>query len=133
MPVPIPQYLRLKVVESYKNKEGSMRILAKRFDVSRDFIFRMVKLSKTDPELIGKQNNPRGQQPKIKDENLEFIMDLIKDKADLTLEELCNKYNDEYKNSDVANTAMLNALRRLELTRKKKAIMILENIQKIIK
>ncbi len=35
--------LRQKVVESYENKEGSIRTIAKRFKVSKDFVQRLLK------------------------------------------------------------------------------------------
>ena len=42
----MPSYsldLRQKVVESYENKEGSIRTIAKRFKVSKDFVQRLLK------------------------------------------------------------------------------------------
>ena len=121
MPLPISQDLRLRIVKAYNNGEGSMEALRKRFNVSKSFVNDMIQLSKRDPHLIGKQNNSRGRQPKIPDENLYFIDNLIENNSDLTLWELCSKYNEEFT-SDVANTAILNALKRLNLTRKKKLL-----------
>ena len=117
MAKPKSKEFRQQIVQAYKNKEGSIRELAKKFKISPDFVFRMIKLSKIDPELKPKPHTG-GKGPKIPTENLSFLENLISIQPDLVLYELCELYNEKF-NDDVANTAMLNALKRLNITRKK--------------
>ncbi|MDM8567049.1 IS630 transposase-related protein [Candidatus Halobeggiatoa sp. HSG11] len=57
--------LRKKIVETYKNGEGSIRKLAKRFKVSKGFIFSLLKRQKETGTIAPKPHG-KGRNPSIK-------------------------------------------------------------------
>jgi len=119
MPKPYSRDLRNKIMEAYQNGEGSMRQLGKRFKVSVTFIFTLVKrLSQTgsiDPKPHG-----GGRSPGVKAEGQDFLKQLIKQQPDLTLEELAQKYQKDFK--PVSTSTIDRTLKKLKLTRKKKSL-----------
>ncbi len=54
MPKPYSIDLREKIVAAYKNKEGSMRRLAKRFKVSFSFIYSLLRQEKQTGDIAPK-------------------------------------------------------------------------------
>ncbi|OAD22458.1 protein containing Paired box protein [Candidatus Thiomargarita nelsonii] len=72
MPKPYSRDLRHKIIEAYKNGEGSMRQLGKRFKVSVTFIFSLLKrLSQTGS--IDPQPHGGGRSPAVKAEGPNFL------------------------------------------------------------
>jgi len=119
MPVAYSVDLRQKVVEAYKNKEGSMRGLAKRFKVSLSFIYSLLKLYSGTGSVNPKPHGG-GQVSKIKTEGKKFLQELIKEQPALTLEELSFEYSKHFQS--VGSSTIDRTLKKLKLTRKKKPI-----------
>jgi len=119
MPVAYSIDLRQKVVDAYKNKEGSMRILAKRFKVSFSFVYSLLKrYSRTGS--VNPKPHAGGQVSKIKTDGKKFLKELIKEQPGLTLEELSVEYSKHFQ--VVGSSTIDRTLKKLKLTRKKKSI-----------
>lgn len=84
------QNLRQKIIEAFRNREGSYRKLAKRFHVSLSFIQtllgRYLDTGSIEP-LPHKSGNP----PKIQEEHYPILQKLVEENNDATLEELCEQ------------------------------------------
>ncbi len=111
------QDLRHKIIDAFRNREGSYRKLAKRFHVSLSFmqtlIGRYLDTGSIEP-LPHKSGNP----PKIKEEHYPILQKLVSENNDATLEELCVQM--ELKTHvKVSRSVMSKTLQKLELTRKK--------------
>lgn len=113
-----PIELRIRVVEAYENKEGSMRALAKRFKVDKSFVSDMVKLKRKTGSLEPKPH-AGGHVPKIDESGLCFIEKLISDEPDLKLSEICERYYST-KNVVINIIDAHRACKNLEITFKKK-------------
>lgn len=114
---PYSNDLRIKIVEAYQNKEGSMRQLAKRFSVSLYFIATLLKrykeTGKVDPKPHG-----GGQQPKIDEERLSTLRKLTEKNADGTVEEIQKLFVSQTQ-IEVSRATVGRALLKIKLTRKK--------------
>jgi transposase len=111
------QDLRQKILEAFRNREGSYRKLAKRFHVSLSFIQtllgRYLDTGSIEP-LPHKSGNP----PKIKEEYYPTLQKLIEENNDATLEELCVQIELQTQ-IKISPSGMSKTLHKLELTRKK--------------
>lgn len=112
--------LRSKIMEAYKNGEGSIRKLAKRFKVSIYFIFTLLKNFKQTGSLEAKPYNG-GRKPAIDEKGQSFIKETISKQPDLTLEEICIEYN-KYFEPVVSRSTIDRTLKRMNITRKKNTI-----------
>ena len=119
--------LRQKVIDAYKNQEGSQRHLAKRFSVSLTFIQKLVKryqMSKTvEPKAHG-----GGNTPKLNSEQIALIVTLVEEDNDAILLELCSRL-EERTGVKVSRATMGRITQKLNLTRKKKHCTRAKNIQ----
>ena len=111
------QDLRQKIIDAFRNREGSYRKLAKRFHVSLSFIQtllgRYLDTGSIEP-LPHKSGNPS----KIKEEHYPVLQKLVEENNDSTLEELCVQM--ELKTSvKISRSGMSKTLQKLKLTRKK--------------
>src|SRR5512134_3360554 len=114
------QDLRRKVVEAYEQREGSMRVLARRFKVSLGFVRELLKRYRTTGEIKPKVYR-RGAQPKVDEAGEHYLQDLVKQEPALTLWELSERYERRWGVS-VSKSALDRTLRRLKITRKKTAL-----------
>ena len=91
MPVSYSGDLRRRVITAWEAKEGSQRQLAQRFKVSLSFVRNLLRHYRQNGQIEAK---PRGgyQQPIIQNEQLRIIQSLLKEKNDLLLRELCDRY-----------------------------------------
>ena len=112
--------LRKKIIESYENKEGSIRKLAKRFKVSKEFITSLLKGLKETGTIFPKPRG-RGRNPSIKSEGQTFIRKLLEEQPDLILEEICIEYNKKFEPT-VTRSTIDRTLKRMKITRKKNSI-----------
>ncbi|MCP3929602.1 MAG: transposase [Bacteroidetes bacterium] len=88
--------LRTKIIEAYKNGEGSMRKLAKRFKVSAYFVFTLLKQFRQTGQFSPKPHGG-GRRPAIETQGQSFIKNLLNDQPDLILEEICAEYNKHFE------------------------------------
>lgn len=111
------QDLRQKIIDAFRNREGSYRKLAKRFHVSLSFIQTLLGRY-LDTGSIEPLPHKSGNTPKIKEEHYPILQKLVEDNNDSTLEELCIQM--ELKSQvKISRSGMSKTLQKLELTRKK--------------
>ncbi len=108
--------LRQKIIETYKNKEGSIRGVAERFKVSRSFVQKLLKQHQQMGSLAPLPHGG-GTPPKLTDYVLE-IEKLLEEKNDATLPELCQNLK-EVAGISVSPSTLCRFLQKLNLTRKK--------------
>lgn len=108
--------LRQKIVETYKNKEGSIRQVSQRFKVSRSFVQKLLKQHQQIGSLAPLPHGG-GTPPKLTDYVLE-IEKLLEEKNDATLPELCQSLK-ERTGISVSPSTLCRFLQKLNLTRKK--------------
>ena len=112
--------LREKIVEAYKNNEGSQRQLASRFKVSLSFIERLLKRYREQQTLFPSPH-AGGFTAKLATYK-SAITKMVEEDNDATLDELCQKLDEKY-NVQVSSSTMCRVLQKLNLTRKKNRFM----------
>lgn len=110
--------LRQKIVDSYENKEGSIRQLAKRFKVGPDFVSRLVQRYHQEGTIEPKPYTG-GNEPILKSEHLEILTTLVEEDNDATLLQLAQRLEAKTQ-VQVSSSTISRALAKLNLTRKKK-------------
>ena len=119
MPKSYSRDLREKIVLSYKQGEGSIRGIAKRFKVSISFVYRLLKREKQSGEIEAREHGG-GHAASIREEGQAYLQELIKRQADLTLEEIRVEYNKHF--TPVSRSTIDRTLRKLKISRKKKSV-----------
>src|SRR5512143_3879913 len=114
------QDLRRQVVDAYAQREGSLRVLARRFKVSLGFVRDLLKRYRVAGELKPRAYR-RGVKPKVDAAGEYFLRELIRQEPALTLWELSARY-ERHWGVRVSKSAMDQTLRRLKITRKKTAL-----------
>jgi transposase len=114
---PYSNDFRQKVVDAYEHKEGSMRALARRFSVSLDFVFRLMKRYR---QTLGVDPKPHGggQVRKLTAYDARVLKDLVEAHPEATLSEL-NEWLKEKTDVAVSDSTISLSLRRAGITRKK--------------
>lgn len=112
--------LRQKVLKAYNAKEGSMRTLAERFMVSVNFVFILIKRFNENGHINPKPHGG-GRRSAIDERGCQFIREVLKCNVDLTLEELCSRYDQKF-GKKVSKSTMDRTLKKMNITRKKKAV-----------
>lgn len=82
--------LRQKIINTYTNEPISQRQLALRFCVSLSFVQSLLKRYRTD-DRIDPRPHGGGQSPKLTPQQLAQLAQLVAQKNDATLEELCDQ------------------------------------------
>jgi transposase len=109
---PYSMDLRQRVAQAVEQGQGSLRQLALRFMVSLSFIVRLLALRRQTGSLAPRPHS-RGPAPLLDCEGLFRLQHLLHDQPDATLDELAQKLG-------CARMTVWRALRKLEITRKKK-------------
>jgi len=115
MPV-YSQDLRKRVIDTIERGDGSLRQIAQRFLVSLSFVVRLVRHYRTTGSLEPKPHGG-GRQPALSPAQLKRLAALIRKKPDATLEELRQRLG-----VDCSTMAIVRALKKLKITRKKKVL-----------
>jgi transposase len=108
--------IRERVIENLEQE--SMRKTAKRFRVSEYFVYQLKQRYKEAGTLAPKPHGG-GHGPIVDEGGGEFIRGVLAEAADLTLKELCERYEGRFGRA-VSKSSMDRALRRLKVTRKKR-------------
>ncbi|WP_242057866.1 transposase [Nostoc sp. FACHB-857] len=119
--------LRQKVIDAYKNQEGSQRHLAKRFSVSLTFIQKLLKRYRTSGTVEPKAHGG-GNTAKLNNEQMALIVTLVEEDNDAILVELCSRL-EERTGVKVSRATMGRITHKLNLTRKKKRCTQVKNTQ----
>src|SRR5512143_2640294 len=114
--------LRRQVVDAYAQREGSMRVLARRFKVSLGFVRDLLKRYSVTGELKPRAYR-RGVKPKVDAAGEHYLQELVRQAPALTLWEVSARY-ERHWGVRVSKSAMDRTLRRLKITRKKNRITI---------
>lgn len=115
MPV-YSQDLRKRVIDTVERGDGSLRQIAQRFLVSLSFVVRLLRHYRTTGSLEPKPHGG-GRQPALSPAQLKRLAALIRKKPDATLEELRRSLG-----VDCSTMAIVRALKKLKITRKKKVL-----------
>lgn len=86
---PYPIEFRQKILEVYKKENISIRSLAQRFCVAKSFVQKILKQYQETGDIQPKPSGGR-PQPKLKQEQLIDLIEIIETNSDATLEELCD-------------------------------------------
>ncbi len=111
------QDLRQKIINAFRNREGSYRELAKRFHVSLSFIQRLIGRY-LDTGSIEPLPHRSGNSAKIKSEHHPILKKLVEENNGATLEELCVKMEQKTQ-IKISRSGMYRTLAKLQITRKK--------------
>ena len=109
--------LRGRIVESYEKQEGSIRNLAKRYKVSKDFVHKLLKRYRQEKTLKPKVQG--GSQARIQAAGKKYLCCLLKVEPDLTLEALRDRYYQAFGDY-LGTTTIHDSLKRWKISRKKK-------------
>jgi len=115
MPV-YSQDLRKRVIDTIERRDGSLRQIAQRFLVSLSFLVRLRRHYRTTGSLEPKPHGG-GRSPALNPAQFKRLAALIRKKPDATLEELRQRLG-----VDCSTMAIVRALKKLKITRKKKVL-----------
>ena len=115
MPV-YSQDLRKRVIDTVERGDGSLRQIAQRFLVSLSFVVRLLHHYRTTGSLEPKPHGG-GRPPALSPAQLKRLAALIRKKPDATLKELRQSLGVE-----CSTMAIVRALKKLKITRKKKVL-----------
>jgi len=119
MPAPLPPELRERVVAHHK-ATGLGRIhLGRIFSLGSSTAYRWIKLEEATGSVEPKECAKRGAGPKIPDDKLDALRELVAEKPDRILKELCACWFERFGVS-VSVAAMHRTLGRAKITLKKK-------------
>jgi transposase len=121
--------LRRKVVSVYE-KQKSLRKTAELLDVSYKFVQGLIKRWKTEGTLEPRPHKG-GNPPKIQEVHMPFLISMIDDENDLSLEEMCDRLHEKF-NLKIAPSTLCETLARLKISRKKKRPAIRRRIKRKI-
>ncbi len=119
MPAPYSNDLRLKVLDAYQNGDETIETVAQRFSVSGSFVKNLMKRYQETGQVVPDKMGGN-VLPKVSVEGTLKIKEWLAETSDLTLTELCVLYENEYS-VILSITSMGRALKRANITRKKKA------------
>jgi transposase len=108
--------LRQRIIDTVERGEGSSRQIAKRFLVSLSFVTRLLRHYRTTGSLEPKPHGG-GRRPALGPAQLKRLRALVRKQPDATLEELRKSLN-----VDCSRMAIVRALQKLKITRKKKVL-----------
>jgi transposase len=115
---PYSQDLRIKIIQAYQNKEGSIRNLADRFSVSSSTVWLLLRRYRVTGSVRPKPHGG-GQVSMMDPERLSVLRELVRQKNDATLAELRDRFHQ--RTGLLVSTGTLSlALKKLNLSRKKK-------------
>jgi transposase len=113
---PYSRDLRQRIIDTVERGEGSLRQIALRFLVSLSFVTRLLRHYRTTGSLEPKPHGG-GRPPALRPAQLKRLRALIRKKPDATLEELRRG-----SGVDCSHMAIVRALQKLKITRKKKVL-----------
>jgi transposase len=109
--------LRQRIVEAYRNREGSVRELAERFAVSPNTVQNYLTLARAEGALAPRPHGG-GMPRKIDEAGERELCALLEEKSHATLAELVEQM-ERRRHVHVSVATMARTLERMEITRKK--------------
>jgi transposase len=111
--------LRTRIVQAYRNGEGSIRELAERFAVAPGTVQDYLRLDRANGTPSPRPHGG-GTRPLLDEKGLEMVRDCVQQKPDATQPELIGALVRRH-GAKVSRQTMGRALRLLKITRKKNA------------
>jgi transposase len=120
MPKPYSHDFRKKIIDEIQEGNYSKPEIAKRFRISRSFIYNLWSRYETTGSYDAK---PMGNTtpPKVDETGSDHIKEWLANAPDLTLNELCDKYHEHF-GVIMGKSSMDRALKRMNITYKKKSL-----------
>jgi transposase len=112
--------LRERVYHAYRNREGSVIEVARVFEVSDGFIYRLARQMEAMGHLEALPHGG-GHPPPLNPEQEELLRCWVHEKPDATLAELCQRCLEEQQ-VRLDKSTMCRLLQKMGLPRKKKAL-----------
>ncbi len=112
------------MVEAYQNGEGSFRAIAKRFSVSLNFVWLLWQRYQ-QTGLLEPKPQGGGHTSVIEGKYLSLLAKLVEQHNDAPLKQLADPFNDK-TGFQVSTLAISRALKKLNITRKKKTFHAIE-------
>lgn len=114
---PYSEDLRIRVLQAYLNKQGSMRAIAARFEVSLSFVLALVKQYREQGSIEPK---PRGggQKLRVDDDGMDLLSQIIQADPEATLQELCERFA-EASEIQLSIATMSRCVKRLQSKHKR--------------
>lgn len=109
--------LRQRIVQAYKRGQGSQRMLAQRFCVSRSSVERLLKHERQTGSVAPKPHGG-GRAPIVQENDRETIKEWLRDEPDLIQQQVAERFT-AHTSRTVSQQTISRSLRRLEITRKK--------------
>lgn len=112
--------LRSRVIEAYRNGEGTQKELARRFCVSRSSVQHWVRLY-NETGSLEPSKAARGPAAKLDGSALQALFDLVRQKPDATLNEYATQL-ERTLGLPVSSTNVCRALKKAGVSRKKNVV-----------
>jgi transposase len=109
--------LRQRIVDAYKQRQGSQRQLALRFSVSRSSVERLLKRARETGSLAPKPHGG-GRPPRLQEHDRQTIQQWLDEHPDLIQQELAERIRAK-TGGTVSQQTISRTLSRLAITRKK--------------
>ena len=107
---PYSQDIRVRVIRSYENGEGSQRALARRYNVSLSFVQNLIKRYRQTGDTIPREYHHRVGS-KIDARSLQLILDLVDGNPQLPLSQLC-EHLAQQRHLHISRATMWRTLRK---------------------
>lgn len=111
--------LRQKIIKTYENEDISQRQVAEQFRVAKSFVTKILKQYRETGNLAPKSRP--GRPRLLSEEQMAVVHQLIEVKNDITLAELSDAFSQRFAIT-LSEPTMSRVLKRLNVTRKKKAL-----------
>ncbi|WP_157861315.1 IS630 family transposase [Rippkaea orientalis] len=121
---PLSIDLRQRIISASERDTISIRQLAKRFDVAKSCVQKLIKQNKETGDIKPKRQGGNSP-PKVQGEDLVTLIELIENNNDATLEELCELL-EEQTGITVSRATMGRISQNLDYTVKKKTLQAAE-------
>ena len=110
--------LRERAVGAYRAGEGSQRAVARRFDIPQSTLVGWLRHAEETGSLVPKR--PTGRPPMLSAEQEQLVVERLKDRSDLTLEELADDLQED--GIHVSRQTVGRILKKLGWSRKKNGV-----------
>lgn len=116
---PYSSDLRQRIVDLYQQGKGSIRKLAERFEVSPDFVRRLLKTYRATGSIAPKPH-AGGAKPTLTATEHQVLLDLLEADNDATLKQLAQRLGAQ-TGVRVSGSTISRTLTKLNITRKKES------------
>lgn len=119
---PLSIDLRQRIISAYEQKDMSIRQVAKRFDVAKSCVQKLIKQNQETGDITAKRQGGNSP-PKVQGEDLVTLIGIIENNHDATLEELCELL-EKQTGIRISRATMGRISHKLDYTVKKKRCML---------